>query len=88
MIAVIFEFLNTSIGRWIVGSLIAATALAGAYGYLRVHYYNNGYAAALHAVAAQDQRAIDAANKAKDTVRDCRNSGGHWDSDGGVCSKS
>lgn len=85
MIAAIGEFLSTSLGRWIVGLTALGIALVIAYGYVRVHYFNAGWAAAIHAVAAQDERAINAADKARATVKACRDSGRHWDVSNGVC---
>ena len=85
MIAVIVEFLGTSLGRWIVGSIVAIGIAVSGYAYLRVHYYNAGWSAAIHAIAAQDQRAINERNKALETVKACRDRGGTWDVVGGVC---
>lgn len=78
-------FASSRFGRTVLISL--GTILIIFFGWLWVknHYYNQGWAAALHAVAVQDQRAIDDANAAKATVKECRNSGRTWDVAGGVC---
>ena len=81
------EFLLSPLARYLFGAIALIAAAVGAYTYMRVHYYNEGYASALHAIAAQDQRAIDAAKKARETVAACRNGGGTWNVDGGVCVK-
>lgn len=78
-------FLLSPIGRYLIIAVVALGAIGGEYLYLRVHYYNSGYAAALHAVAAKDQRAIDAANKAREAVKACRDSGRQWNVANGMC---
>jgi hypothetical protein len=78
-------FLLTPLGRFIA-EIVAVIAIVGSlYAYMRVHYYNNGWNAAIHAIAAQDQRAIDERNKALETVRACRARGGTWNVVDGVC---
>lgn len=69
------------IGRYV---LIAAAVLAS-WAYIKVHYENIGYQKAIHAIAAQDQKAVEASNAAKKTVADCFASGGSWNVADGVC---
>lgn len=69
-----------------IGFALIAAVGASYWGW-RSHIYNLGYAAAIEAVAAQDKDAIDATEKARARVRDCRNSGGVWDTARGVCDR-
>ncbi len=78
-------FLLTPLGRFIA-EVVAVIAIVGSlYAYMRVHYYNNGWNAAIHAIAAQDQKAVDEKDKALETVRACRASGHTWDVPSGMC---
>lgn len=83
----LWALVSSPIGRLLIGGLVAAVTLGSSYLYLRVHYYNEGWNAALHAVAAQDERANNAADKAKETVRACRIAGGEWDVPSGMCKR-
>jgi hypothetical protein len=78
-------FFLSPIGRYVATAIAAFAIIGGLYGYMRVHYYNAGWAAAIHAVAAQDQKAIDATHEALATVKACRDSGRTWDVANGVC---
>ena len=71
------------IGRYV----LIAIAVAGSWLWIKVHYENIGYAKAIHAIAAQDQKALEASNVARKTVGECFSSGGTWDVSGGVCVK-
>lgn len=51
------------------------------------HERKVGYDNAIAAIAAQDQRALSAADKARATVAACRASGGVWNVVDGVCDK-
>jgi len=65
----------------------AITVAAGAgFGALKLHYTHVGYQQALEDIAADNKEAIDAADQARERVRNCRASGGVWDAANGVCS--
>lgn len=57
--------------------------LALAYAFVR----NSGYQAALQDIATQDQRAVSAAEKARLSVKGCRDIGGHWSQVEGKCNE-
>lgn len=82
---ILLWLIETKIGRTtaITGAIIIGVGI----GWLvfATHYENIGYAKAIHALAAQDQRAIDAKDKALETVKACRDSGHEWDVSNGVC---
>ena len=69
------------IGRYV----LIALAIVGAWLYIKEHYEHIGYNKAIHAVAAQDQKAVEASNVAKKTVGDCFAGGGTWNVSDGVC---
>ena len=69
------------IGRYV----LIAIAVAGSWLWIKVHYENIGYAKAIHAIAAQDERAINAAQEARKTVKACRDSGHSWSVETGEC---
>lgn len=79
----IFTWLIGPIGRYV----IIAAVTGGGYLWLKVHYENIGYAKAIHAIAAQDQKALEASSAAKKTVEECFAGGGTWDVANGVCGK-
>lgn len=54
---------------------------------LSIHEYNKGWNAAVNSIAAQDKEAIDARDKALDSVRSCRASGGVFRPSSGDCEK-
>lgn len=58
---------------------VGATIFVVASTYFFTSGYNKGWTAAIHAIAAQDQKAVDESNVAKGTVADCFNGGGTWD---------
>lgn len=64
------------------GVLIAVIA---AYWFWHHTVYNRGYDAAIAAIAAENKEAVDAADRARQKVRACADSGGNWDVTGGVC---
>ena len=66
---------------------VGATIFTFASTYFYTKGYNTGYAVAIHAIAAQDQRAAKAAETAKTTVSDCFNSGGTWNVEDATCAK-
>ena len=69
-----------------LGIGVAVIAAAGG-GYALWHHrvYQSGYDAALAGVAATDQEAIAARDKAVARVRSCRDAGGVWDTTAGKC---
>lgn len=68
------------------GVVLGLVALAGtAYGVWHHKIYNNGYSAAIAAIARQDQEAINAAKSARATFRSCVDGGGMWDATSGKC---
>jgi predicted negative regulator of RcsB-dependent stress response len=82
---ILLFFIETKIGRTIaITGLIIIGILIG-WLIFKTHYYNQGWAAAIHAIAAQDQKAINAAQQARETVKACRDSGHVWDVANGVC---
>ena len=82
---ILLFFIETKFGRTIAitGAIIVGVLI----GWLtfKTHYYNQGWAAAIHAIAAQDQKAINERNKALAEVKACRDGGGTWDVINGVC---
>lgn len=77
--------IETKLGRTIAITAAIAAGVAIGWAIFATHYYNKGWAAAIHAIAAQDKRAIDAAKHARETVESCRDSGGTWDVTSGAC---
>lgn len=71
--------------RYVIGIVGVLASLGGAYGYLRIHYYNEGYNAAISDIAAKNKDALDAVKTKLKIVDDCANSGGEWDTTRGVC---
>lgn len=67
----------------IVGVLVAS--VGGGLTWLSVSQFNKGYNAAIADIAAENKEAVDAANKARQTVRDCNARGGGWDQSRGLC---
>ncbi|MGY3392923.1 hypothetical protein ACVWW6_005514 [Bradyrhizobium sp. USDA 3311] len=84
VIAVLINFVRP----YLVQAAIAIgilLAIAGAIEIFKVHYTNQGYQQALDDIAADNKEAIDAADKARSRVRNCRDAGGVWDAARGVC---
>ena len=83
--AILLWLTDTKIGRTIAitGAIIVGIGI----GWLAfaTHYENIGYAKAMHAIAAQDAKAISEAQHARETVKACRDGGGTWDVANGVC---
>jgi len=84
---ILLFFIETKIGRTIAitGAIIVGVLIGWVA--FRTHYYNQGYNAAIAAVAAKNKEATDAVNKAISDVDACNNSGGQWSTIDGVCSK-
>jgi uncharacterized protein (UPF0333 family) len=53
--------------------------------WIAVHQYNKGWKAAIAAVAAKDQEALNAVNKSKSDVDACYAGGRSWSTVDGVC---
>jgi hypothetical protein len=85
MPAILLFFIETKLGRTI--AISAAIVIGIGVGWLTFsnHYFNKGWTAALHAVAAQDAKAISEAQHAREAVKQCRDGGGTWDVSNGVC---
>ena len=64
---------------------VTAITLAGTY--LSGHYYNIGYQVAINQVAANTKEAKDEILKAGQSVDDCNNRGGNWDTVSGMCDR-
>ncbi len=64
-----------------VALVLSLLIFAGAY--LR----NDGRQSAIRDVAAQDKGALDAVDKARDSLAGCRASGGVWDRGNGACNR-
>lgn len=64
---------------------VVAGTLGGTFLYFKTRYYNQGWAAAISAVAAQDGRAIHAKDEAVSKVHECRDAGRTWNVADGVC---
>lgn len=71
--------------RYLIGAIGALVSLGGAYAYLRTHYYNEGFNAAISKIAAKDKEALNAVKKQLQIVDDCAKSGGIWDTTDGLC---
>jgi hypothetical protein len=72
---------------WQIGIGIGVLAIAGtAYGVWHHHVYQRGYTAAIAAIAAQDQEAVNAAHQLISRRRACVASGGVWSQASGECS--
>ena len=80
-----FALLLSPIGRWVAGIAVIGVLAGAADLYLTVHYYNKGWHAAIAAVAAKDQEALNAVNKSKSDVDACYASGRTWSTTDGVC---
>jgi hypothetical protein len=69
-----------------IGAVLGLLALLyGSYKLWEHRIYRSGWDAAIAAVAAQDQEAVDAANKAGARIAECRASGGVWRASTGQC---
>lgn len=87
--AILMWFVETSVGRAILVSIVLTLGIAGAWGYVSVSAYNKGYNkgwdAAIAAVAAKNKEAVKDAERVKTKVKDCFDSGGDWDVVNGKC---
>lgn len=85
MPALLLFFIETKLGRTIAITVAIIAGVGIGWLVFAKHYENIGYAKAIHAIAAQDRRAIDARNNALETVKACRDSGRVWNVSDGVC---
>lgn len=69
----------------LAGGAAVLLAVGGGYALWHHHVYQTGYDKALLDVAADNQEAIDARNKAVSRVRSCRDAGRVWDTTTGEC---
>jgi len=85
MSAVFIFLIETKMGRAIaIGSAIAIGCLIG-WGIFANHYYVKGWNAAIAAIAAKNEAASHAVEKATKDVEDCLRSGRAWDTVDGMC---
>jgi len=82
---ILLWLIESKLGRTVAITGIVIITLSASWLAFSNHYYNKGWAAAIHAIAARDQKAVDAKNKALETVKACRDSGHEWDVVNGVC---
>jgi hypothetical protein len=82
---ILLFFIETKFGRTIAIVGLLVVGIGTGWLVFKTHYYNMGWAAAIHAVAAQDQKAINEAQHARETVKACRDSGRTWNVADGVC---
>ena len=82
---ILLWFIESKLGRTVALTGLIIIGVGMGWLIFSTHYYNKGWAAAIHAVAAQDQRAVNAAHKAIETVKTCRDSGHQWNVADGVC---
>jgi hypothetical protein len=85
MTAILAFLIDTKLGRGIAITGIVVIAITASWLTFKTHYYNQGWAAAVHAVALQDQKAVADAKNAKDEVAACFAAGKSWNVDDGVC---
>jgi hypothetical protein len=73
----------------ILGKLVSVAvfvlSLGAAYAVWHHWVWTNGYTAAIHAIAAQDDKAIGAAKSAREKWKACTGAGKKWDQSTGEC---
>lgn len=83
--AFVVAFLQTQIGR-VVAVIVAGTALLWfAYAYVDANAYARGATETITKIEKQDQKAIDAARKARIPVAECYARDGEWSVEDGTC---
>jgi hypothetical protein len=89
MSAVLSALLNLARPYLLQLAIGAGLALAAGGGFVAVklHYTHLGCQQALDDIAADNKEAIDAADQARERVRNCRASGGVWDTANGNCER-
>ena len=81
-----FAFMSPFLWK-LAGVAAVVVAIGIAISYWSIHEYNQGYAAAIAHIAAQDKEAVDAVNKAVSNIADCTASGGLWRAASGKCER-
>ena len=64
---------------------IGAAIVGGFWYKIGSYYYNKGWAAAIHAVVVENNKAMKDADDARKEVNDCITGGGDWDITIGEC---
>jgi hypothetical protein len=82
---ILLWFIESKLGRTVAITGLIVIGIGVGWLSFSNHYYNKGWYAALHAVAAQDAKAINEAKNAREIVRQCRDGGGTWDVPSGMC---
>lgn len=77
--------IETKLGRTIAISVAIAIGCLVGWAVFATHYYNKGYNAAIVAVAAKNEAARKAVERATRDVEDCIRHGRTWDTVDGVC---
>jgi hypothetical protein len=85
MPAIILWLIESKLGRTVAISVAIFIGVGIGWLVFATHYENIGYAKAIHAIAAQDSKAISEAQHARQTVKDCRDSGHQWNVSSGMC---
>ncbi len=71
---------------WQLGLLAGGgIALGGGYAYWHHKVYSSGYVAAIADVEAANAESVNAADKAREIVRECFDRGGNWDTVKRLC---
>lgn len=87
MTAILAFLIDTKFGRTVLFTGLGIIVVGICWLTFSKHYYNKGWNAAIHAVEAQNAKAVEESKKARTTVKDCINGGGNWDVVNGVCAK-
>lgn len=72
----------------LIGGGVVAAALLGGFLWVRAHYIDVGMDRQAAAFAAQDNKAIEKARKAKTIVQECFDGGKEWDVTDGKCKEA
>ena len=82
---IILFLIETKIGRTV--AITGAIVIGVGVGWLsfKTHYYNQGWNAAIAAIALKNKEATDAVNKATSQVDACNFIHGRWNVSSGMC---